>query len=100
MNEVKLIDMMSYLDPELFEDEYIEKDMNRLKNIFSKITESASVISLNKGLGSIIKLVTFIIASILVLVGIIVIIVKKKRGFKFSKKKPKLTKKIFSVVTN
>ena len=100
MNQVKLIDMMSYLDPELLEDEYIEKDMNRLKNLLSRITESTSAMSFNKGVSSIIKLVTFIIASALVLVGVIVIIVKKKRGFKFSKRSPKITKKIFSVATN
>ncbi|NLL72654.1 MAG: hypothetical protein GX237_03910 [Clostridiales bacterium] len=92
MNEVKLIDMLSYLEPELLEDDYIEKDMNKLKNLISKISESSSLITFNKGLRSIIKIITFIIASLLVLVGIIVIIIKKK--------KPKITKKAFNFVTN
>jgi hypothetical protein len=37
MNELLLIDMMSELDPVLFEDDYIEKDMKREKIPFYKL---------------------------------------------------------------
>lgn len=77
MNEVDLINMMSYLDRDLFEDEYIETDMNSLNN-------SSSII----------------IAGVLVLLGIIAIVINKKRRIKFSRKSPKLARKIYNIVIN
>lgn len=86
MNEARLVEMMSFLDPELLEDDFIEKDMNRFANLFSRLTQ------INPKRPLILKIITFIIAGILLLVGIITIIIKKK--------KPKLSKKIFKLATN
>ena len=86
MNEAKLIEMMSFLDPEILEDDFIEKDMNKIKNFFRYLTDK------NSKRPFILKIITFIVAGILLLLGIVTFIIKKK--------KPKLSKKIFKLATS
>lgn len=100
MDEVKLIDMMSYLDPKILEDDYIENDINMFKKLFAQLTYSDSDTPFNSGIRTVIRIITFVIAAILLLIGIVVFILKKKKGFKISKKVPKTSKKMFSLVTN
>lgn len=105
MDEVKLIDMMSYLDSEILEDDCIENDINMFKRLFGQLTDSDSGMPFNLGICTAIKIITFIIATVFLLIGIVVFIIKKKKGFKFklNKKTPKSSKtykKIFSLATN
>lgn len=100
MDEVKLIDMMSCLDPELLEDDYIENDINKFKRLFNQLRDNDSAMPFNLGVRTLIKVITIFIAAILLLIGIVVFIVKKKKGFKLKKKAPKIGKKIFNFATN
>lgn len=100
MDEVKLIDMMSYLDPDLLEDDYIENDINKFKKLFNQLTDKDLAMPFNLGVRTLTKVITIFIASILLLIGIVVFIVKKKKGFKLRKKVPRIGKKIYSLATN
>ncbi len=100
MDEVKLIDMMSYLDPDLLEDDYIENDINKFKKLFNQLTDNDLAMPFNLGVRTLTKVITIFIAAILLLIGIVVFIVKKKKGFKLRKKVPKIGKKIYSLATN
>lgn len=100
MDEVKLIDMMSYLEPEILEDDCIENDISIFKKLYGRITDSYSTMPFNLGIRTVIKIITFILATIILLIGIVVFIIKKKKSFKLRKKVPKTGKKLFSFATN
>ena len=80
MDEVKLIDMMSYLDPDLLEDDYIENDINKFKKLFHQLTDKDLAMPFNLGVRTLIKVITIFIAAILLLIGIVVFIVKKRKA--------------------
>lgn len=73
MSEVKLIDMLSYLDIDLLNDDYIEGDLSS----FAPVLKNA----------------IFILAGLAVAVGVIGLIMNKKTKFNFKKTKfPKVLK--------
>lgn len=86
MDEIKLIEMMSYLDPELLENDFIEKDIKNFNNFIIKMMPTDKSI-----LSSVIKIITFISTFIVLLVGVIMFIIKRKNGFKFGRKASKLS---------
>ena len=93
MDEIKLIEMMSYLDPELLENDFIEKDIKRFNNFIIKMMPTDKSI-----LSSVIKIITFISTFTVFLVGVIMFIIKRKNGFKFGRKGSKLSEKVVGAV--
>ena len=83
MNEILLIDMMSYLDPELLENDYIESDMNKFNSLFGKLIGESDE---DNKLHSIIKIITLMSTSMVVIAGVVAIIIKRKKGFKLKTK--------------
>ncbi len=80
MNEVNLIDMLSYIDLDLLDTDYIEDDFSQLSSVF--------------------KIITFIFAGVAVVAGLVGIIVKHKKKLSFGKSLPKLSKKVIKLVAN
>ena len=80
MNEMHLIDLLSYLDPELLDNDYIENDIREYNSAF--------------------KTITFIFAGAAVVAGVVGIIVKHKKVSSIGKSLPKIPKKVVKLVTN
>lgn len=93
MDEIRLIEMMSFLDPELLENDFIEDDIKNINNFIIKMMPREKSF-----LSSLIKIITFISTFIFFLVGIILFIIKRKNGFKFGRKGSKLSEKVVGAV--
>lgn len=102
MNDVNLIDMMSFLEPGLLDNDFIENDMNLFKRLFSLSLDDNYDGTLISGWRTIIRIFTLFLTSVIVVTAIIAILVKgikKKKSFKFRKKEAKIAKKIQDFVT-
>lgn len=80
MSEIKLIDMLSYLDPELLDNDYIESDLEKL---------SPSI-----------RNIILIFASLIAIAGVIGVIVRKNKGLDSRKSNFTLPNRVLGLVTN
>ncbi|NMB44174.1 MAG: hypothetical protein GX995_08605 [Clostridiales bacterium] len=79
MNEINLIDMLSYLDVDLLEDDNIENDLS---------------------ISSVFKVITYAFAGAAIAAGLIGVIIKHKKKINIGKSLPKLPKRVLRLVTN
>lgn len=95
MDEVQLIEMMSYLDPELLENDYIEKDLSGFVSLISKVSDSKELSS-DRGINSIVRIIKWVLLGTTALTGSIIISVLliKKKGFNSKKGNLSFPKKI------
>lgn len=92
MNEKLLINMMSYLEPDLLENDYIENDMEGYKGFLKSIFPFAT---------GVVTIITFISTVIVVFVGVILFFLKRKGGLKLGKSKSlNLAKRVVKAVAN
>lgn len=80
MDEMKLINMMSFLDPEVLENDYIEDDL--------------------RGINPVAKNIILLVAGIATMAGVISLIVKKNKNPEVTFNKLKLPTMIIKLVTN
>ena len=80
MDEIHLINMLSFLAPEVLENDYIEDDLSSLNPT--------------------VKNVVLIIAGLATLAGVVGIIIKKNKKPVISLKKLKLPNSVLNLVTN
>lgn len=95
MDEAQLIDIMSYLDPELLDNEYIENDLSRFSNIVKGISGD-----IDRPISIGFKITIFILAGAAVAAGAVGLIAKKKKKTNFSKKNVNFPGKVLKLVTN
>lgn len=99
MEEMQLINILSYLEPELLDNNYIENDMSRFTSIINKITNNSNS-SFKLGLSSTFKIIALISTGVVVTIGAVVLIIKKKKGFNLPNKKLNLPRKMAKLVAN
>lgn len=80
MNERQLINMLSFLDPEVLENDYIEDDLS--------------------GMSPVVRNIILIVAGVATLAGVIGLIVKKNKKPELTLNKFKLPTKVLKLVTN
>ncbi|NLJ90961.1 MAG: hypothetical protein GX323_08680 [Clostridiales bacterium] len=80
MNEINLIDMLSYLDIDLLENDNIESDLSKAGTVF--------------------KIIIYIFASMAIIASLLGILLKKKKKIKPRKLTHKFPKKVLKLVAS
>ncbi len=85
MDEIRLINMLSYLDPEILENDYIENDIRDLDKV-------VSFLGYNKN--KLVKIIVAMFAGAAIATGVIGVIFRRKKKNKTGIKKINLPSKL------